>query len=114
LTVGALANILVIHDKLIRLIGQENFRNRSIGTNVLLQSSQGESLNWSDATLTSFLTNIVPPKFGVSIAKKHIKTTINGSWSTVGDLSIAISTAIHRQHRSKKPGSEVKAFSVKS
>jgi hypothetical protein len=108
-----MANILVIHDKLIRLIGQENFRNRFSGTGVLLQFPGGESLQWSDAALSCFLEDIVPAKFGVRIAKKNIKSTINGSWATVGDLSIAISAALHRQHRTKKIGPHTKSIAVR-
>jgi hypothetical protein len=100
--VGALANILAIHDKLMSLISRETHSKCPEGTKVLLQGPHGESLNWSDSALTFFLEKTIPAKFGVLISRKNIKTTINGSWPTIGDLSIAIFTAINRQHKPKK------------
>jgi hypothetical protein len=102
LTIGAQANILAIHDKLIRLIGKESTREASVGTHVLLQEPGLESLRWSDLALDQFLETQVRSKFGVLIRRKQIRPTINGSHTTIGDLSIAVSTAIQRQHRPKR------------
>jgi hypothetical protein len=102
LTVGALANILVIHEKVIRLIGPGNLPSGIMGTSVLLQGPGMESLHWSDAALRTFLETTVRAKFGVQVTGKNIKRTINGSAPTIGDLSIAISAAIQRQQRPRK------------
>jgi hypothetical protein len=102
LTIGAQANILAIHDKLVRLIGKDLTGHASVGTHVLLQESGPESLRWSDAALDQFLETQVRSKFGVLIRRKQIRPTVNGSHSTIGDLSIAVSTAIQRQHRPKR------------
>jgi hypothetical protein len=102
LTIGAQANILAIHDKLVRLIGKDLTGHASVGTHVLLQEPGPESLRWSDAALDQFLETQVRSKFGVLIRRKQIRPTVNGSHSTIGDLSIAVSTAIQRQHRPKR------------
>jgi len=101
-TIGAQANILAIHDKLIRLIGKDLSVQTGVNTHVLLQDAGTDSLRWNDATLHAFLENQVRSKFGVVILPKHIRPTINGTHPTIGDLSIAISTAIQRQHRPKR------------
>ncbi len=102
MTIGAQANILAIHDKLVRLIGKDPAGPSAVSTHVLLQDAGPESLRWSDATLDSFLEIQVRSKFGVAIQRKHIRPTINGTFPTIGDLSIAVSTAIQRQHRPKR------------
>jgi hypothetical protein len=101
-TIGAQANILAIHDKLVRLIGKELAVQGSVNTHVLLQEPGPESLRWNDATLDSFLEDQVRSKFGIVVLRKHIRPAINGAHPTVGDLSIAIATAIQRQHRPKR------------
>ena len=73
-----------------------------VSTNFLLQGSGTESLNWSDSELDTFLTEQVVSKFGVVVQKQHIRSTVNGLAPTVGDLSIAISNAIHRQYHPRK------------
>ena len=107
MTVGALANILVIHEKVIRLIGPTDIPAGVMTTAVLLQGSSAESLHWSDAALRAFLEDVIKAKFGVQVTGKSIKRTINGTSPTIGDLSIAISTAIQRQHRPRKMGAAV-------
>jgi hypothetical protein len=101
-TVGALANILVIHDKLIRLIGPNNIPAGAMTSSILLQGSGGESLHWNDAALRVFLQETVRTNFGVHVTEKNIKRTINGTSPTIGDLSIAISSSIQRQQRPRK------------
>jgi hypothetical protein len=102
LTVGALANILVIHEKVIRLIGPANLPSGVLGTSVLLQGNDAESLHWNDSTLRTFLEGTIRSKFGVHVTGKNIRKTINGTAATIGDLSIAISAAIQRQQRPRK------------
>jgi hypothetical protein len=101
-TVGALANILVIHDKLIRLIGAGKIPVGAMTSSIQLQGSGEESLHWNDAALRAFLAETVRTKFGVQVTEKNIKKTINGTSPTIGDLSIAISSAIQRQQRPRK------------
>ncbi len=102
MTIGVQANILAIHDKLVRLLAKSGAGSAAVGTHVLLQGSGGESLHWNDAMLESFLEQQVRQKFGVVVQRRHIRSTMNGSGPTVGDLSIAICTAIHRQHRPRR------------
>ena len=100
-TIGALANILSINDKLVRLVGQTGSRTVSVSTNTVLQDAKSLNLGWTDAELQAFLDHTVLSKFGIVILKKNIKPTMNGIAPTIGDLSIAISSAIQRQHRRK-------------
>jgi hypothetical protein len=101
-TIGVQANILAIHDKLVQLLAKTGAGSVSVGTHVLLQGSSGESLHWTDAVLDSFLEQQVRQKFGVVVQRRHIRSTMNGFGPTVGDLSIAICTAIQRQHRPRR------------
>lgn len=100
MTVASQANVLVIHDTVVRLLSRKGLP--PVGTNFLLQGSAPESLNWSDLEFDAFLTEQVLPKFGVVVQKQHVRSTINGINPTVGDLSIAISNAIHRQYHPRK------------
>jgi hypothetical protein len=102
LTIGVQANILAIHDKLVRLVGRDGASGVLVGSHVLLQGNGPDSLRWSDDILNAFLKKQVVEKFGVSIQRRHIRCTINGTEPTVGDLSIAISMAIQRQHRPRR------------
>jgi hypothetical protein len=86
----------------IRLIGPANLPSGVLGTSVLLQGNGAESLHWNDATLHTFLEGTIRAKFGVQVTGKNIRKTINGTASTIGDLSIAISAAIQRQQRPRK------------
>jgi hypothetical protein len=99
MTMGRMANILTIQDKLARLLAQEGVSNLRIGANSYLQQTHPDSLNWTDARLATFLESIIQPKFGVALHKKNIKLTMNGSSPTVGDLVIAIFLAVERQHK---------------
>jgi hypothetical protein len=99
LTTGVQANILVIHDKLVQLFGKER---GAVGTHVLLQGNGADSLRWSDAMLEDFLARDVKGKFGVVLQRRHVRCTMNGMEPTIGDLSIAISAAIQRQHRPRR------------
>ena len=102
MSVRDLANVLAIHDKVIRLIGEDKLRDLSLGTKVSLQDAGPLSLRWSDAALKSFLEGAVRSKFGVTIKKKNIKATLNGLSATIGDLSIAIFAAIQREQRPRQ------------
>ena len=96
---GRMANILAVQEKLFRLIAEEAHTNQRVGASSPLQSAYGESLNWSDARLALFLEKTVRTRFGVVVAKKNIKRTMNGSSATIGDLAIAVILAIERQHK---------------
>ncbi len=102
MTIAVQANILAIHEKLVRLLRKDGPGQQPIGINVLLQGPGPESLHWNDAALDAFLKQQVPEKFGVVVQRRHIRSTMNGFSPTVGDLSIAISTAIQRQHRPRR------------
>jgi hypothetical protein len=99
MTMGRMANILAIQEKLVRLISAENQQGTRIGTKTFLQESSPDSLNWTDARLDSFLENAVRAKFSVRVQKKNIKITMNGWSPTVGDLAIAVFLAVERQHK---------------
>ena len=99
MTMGRMANILTIQEKLLRLISVENQPNMRIGTKTFLQETGPDSLNWTDARLDSFLENAVRAKFSVRVQRKNIKINMNGSSPTVGDLAIAVFLAIERQHK---------------
>ena len=100
MTVASQANVLAIHDTVVRMLNRQG--SPSVGTNCLLQGPTADSLNWSDSELEAFLTEQVPSKFGVVVQRQHIRSTINGVSPTIGDLSIAISNAIHRQYHPRK------------
>jgi hypothetical protein len=91
----------------IRLIGPANLPSGVLGASVLLQGNGAESLHWNDAALRTFLEGTIRAKFGVHVTGKNIRKTINGTTSTIGDLSIAISAAIQRQQRPRKVTSDV-------
>ena len=99
MTIGRMANILAIQEKLVRLISSENQQNVRVGTKTFLQETNPDSLNWTDARLDSFLENVIRSKFSVVVQKKNIKITMNGSSPTIGDLAIAVFLAIERQHK---------------
>ncbi len=101
MTIGNQANILAIHDKLTALLAKKVGGGVSVGTNLTLQGA-GNSMAWSDQELDAFLHKDVQAKFGVLIQRRHLRPTVNGSTATVGDLSIAISAAIHRQYRPRR------------
>jgi hypothetical protein len=102
LTIGVQANILAIHEKLVRLMSRDGAGTTPVGSHFLLQGNGTDSLRWNDDALDTFLKTQVQEKFGVSIQRRHIRCTINGTQTTVGDLSIAISMAIQRQHRPRR------------
>lgn len=99
MTAGALANIITIHDKLVRLILEESSPKIPLGSNVVLLGAGPRHLGWNEQTLEIFLKGPVQAKFGVTVSRKAIKLTLNGADPTVGDLSIAIFNAIYKQQR---------------
>ena len=102
MTIGIQANILAIHDKLVDLLSKKAGASVSVGTNLVLQGAGANSLGWSDRELDDFLQGDVQAKFGVAIQRRHLRPTVNGVSPAVGDLSIAISAAIHRQYRPRR------------
>jgi hypothetical protein len=54
MTTGAAANILTIHDRLVRLI-QERTAGRSVSFRTLLQGQGAGDLGWTDAAQQAFL-----------------------------------------------------------
>ena len=102
MTIGIQANILAIHDKLVDLLAKKAKGDVAVGTNLVLQSSGPNGLAWTDRELDEFLQGEVQAKFGVAIQRRHLRPTVNGLSPTVGDLSIAISAAIHRQYRPRR------------
>lgn len=99
MTVAIQANILAIHEKLMDILSKGPPGPVPSGAQVLLQGAGKESLRWTDGELDAFLQGPVQSKFGVLVQRRHIRSTMNGMDATVGDLAIAISAAIQRQHR---------------
>ncbi len=102
MTIGIQANILAIHDKLMDLLAKKATGDVVVGTNLVLQGAGPNSLGWNDRELDDFLEREVQAKFGVLIQRRHLRSTVNGTTPTLGDLSIAISAAIHRQYRPRR------------
>ena len=101
MTAGALANVITINEKLLRLITEQTAPRLTVHSNTLFQGTHDKSLGWPDAFLQNFLETSVQSMFGVLILKKEIRFTMNGDAQTVGDLSIAIFTAIQKRQKPK-------------
>jgi hypothetical protein len=101
MTAAALANIIAINDKLIRLVSRQAPPDCQVDSNTCLQEANQKSLNWQDKELQGFLDETIPSKFGVKVARKRLRLTMNGSSLTIGDLSIAIFSAVYTQKRHK-------------
>jgi hypothetical protein len=101
MTAAALANIIAINDRLLRLIGGQNPPDFRIDSHTCLQGTGKKSLNWHDKELQAFLDETIPAKFGVKVERKRLRVTMNGSSPTLGDLSIAIFSAVYTQKRHK-------------
>jgi hypothetical protein len=99
MTAAALANIIAINDKLIRLISRQFSSDYQIDSNVCLQGQSQRSLGWQEKDLQIFLEETIPEKFGVKVERRRLKLTMNGSAPTIGDLSIAIFSALYTQKR---------------
>ncbi len=102
MTIAVQANILAIHDKLAELLAVRKAGDVPMVSKMLLQGVGPGSLAWTDGMLDAFLEDEVRSKFGVSVERRQIRCTMNGLQPTVGDLAIAISLAIQRQHRPRR------------
>ncbi len=102
MTIAVQANILAIHDKLAELLAGRKAADGPIVSKMLLQGAGSGSLGWTDGVLDAFLQDEVRSKFGVTVQRRQIRCTMNGLRPTVGDLAIAISLAIQRQHRPRR------------
>ena len=101
MTAAALANIIAINDRVIRLINKQFSPASRVDSNTCLQGQSQRSLDWHDKVLDEFLEQTIPEKFGVKVEKKRLRLTMNGSSPAVGDLSIAIFSALYTQKRHK-------------
>ena len=82
---------------------EESASKISMGSNVVLLGAGPRHLGWNEQALEVFLEGPVRSKFGVLVARKAIKLTLNGTDLTIGDLSIAIFNAIYKQQRPRVP-----------
>jgi hypothetical protein len=101
MTAAALANIIAINDKLIRLIAKEVSPACKVDSNSCLSGPGSRSLDWSEKNLQRFVDETIPEKFGVKVERTRVRLTMNGSSPTVGDLSILIFSALYTQKRHK-------------